>query len=278
MSAEAGLISSISVEALIAARDQALRTLDCIDHEWNKAREGLQRFGVGLAEVGMYVDSHLTLKTSDAEALRYEIDRVAWKRLWEATNVDQLMDSDTRHKLQSMLHDRNHYGHKSDKLPPLTVENVRSTFAQVHANRQEYFEAAVEAVFRKLSWDYKTNRPYQFGTKMILCFGIDYSYSDNGTFSLRHASPLLDLERVLCIIAQAPPPTYNTGVQALRDVPYGQWTNVLAGNGVHLLTVKGFKNRNLHVRMAKQGHVDELNRIIAKRFPGVIGRDPSNKD
>lgn len=139
----------------------------------------------------------------------------------------------------------------------------------MHEKRLEFFEGAVEAVFRKLSWDHKTSLPCQFAGKVILTFALERSWS-SPTWAPTYSSPLRDLERVLCIIAGAPPPTHDVGINALKSAPFGKWVSVRAGNGMALMEVKGFKNRNLHVRLPSQKHIDELNRIIAKRFPGQL--------
>lgn len=269
------LISSISVEALIAGRDNALNELRAASDAWERVREPLRRLGIDLPHLGLLVDSHWQIilgehhqNDNNWEQVRYELDRRGWSRLWQASNVEQLMDSGTRDLLRRSL-GKDRWHRDADKLPPLTVENIVSTFAAVHDQRLEFFEKAVEAVFRKLSWDHKTSLPCEFSGKFILTFALERSWT-YPHWSPTYSSPLLDLERVLCIIAKAPPPTHDVGVNALRSAPYGQWIQILAGNGQELMQVKGFKNRNLHVRVSDQGHVDELNRIIAKRFPGQL--------
>lgn len=43
-----------------------------------------------------------------------------------------------------------------------------STFEQLHQNKDEVFERGVINVFRGLSWNYKTNSPCKFGSKIIV--------------------------------------------------------------------------------------------------------------
>jgi hypothetical protein len=50
---------------------------------------------------------------------------------------------------------------------------VRATFVQLHAKRGEFFERGVLAVFRGLSWDYKTNRPQAFGRRIVVKHVLD---------------------------------------------------------------------------------------------------------
>jgi hypothetical protein len=99
---------------------------------------------------------------------------------------------------------------------------------------------------------------------------------------LRRDGPLFDLERVLALMDGQPPPTWQVGLHKLRashsrlgggGTPYGEWIEVPPPSveGRSLLKIKLHKNGNAHVLIRDARHVDELNRIMARRHPGAIG-------
>ena len=55
-----------------------------------------------------------------------------------------------------------------DNFPEISEANILSTFEQLHQNIDEVFERGVINVFRGLSWNYKTNCPCKFGSKIIV--------------------------------------------------------------------------------------------------------------
>ncbi len=55
-----------------------------------------------------------------------------------------------------------------DNFPEISEANILSTFEQLHQNKDEVFERGVINVFKGLSWDYKTNSPCKFGSKIIV--------------------------------------------------------------------------------------------------------------
>ena len=55
-----------------------------------------------------------------------------------------------------------------DNFPEISEANILSTFEQLHQNKDEVFERGMINVFKGLSWDYKTNSPCKFGSKIIV--------------------------------------------------------------------------------------------------------------
>ncbi|EPA7053419.1 DUF4942 domain-containing protein, partial [Escherichia coli] len=55
-----------------------------------------------------------------------------------------------------------------DNFPEISEANILSTFEQLHQNKDEVFERGVINVFRGLNWNYKTNCPCKFGSKIIV--------------------------------------------------------------------------------------------------------------
>jgi hypothetical protein len=93
---------------------------------------------------------------------------------------------------------------------------VRATFVQLHAKRGEFFERGVLAVFRGLSWDYKTNRPQAFGRRIVVKHVLDAWGSPD-----HHATDRLDdLERAMHLLAGRREPDHGVSVNSrLWDAP-----------------------------------------------------------
>jgi hypothetical protein len=278
----AELVPGVDLEALVASRDVTLEALDRARQAIHEARVVALRFGVAVPtlEIRYAGGTYRNLEDEhprSREALLLEVDRCYWLSLLERTHVSTLMDSRTREAFEKRLRTSPlDYGYeRGERLPELTAENVVATLRGLHGSRREFFERGVEEVFRSLSWDHKTNRPHALGQRFIT--GRAMSYGE-----LRHDGPLFDLERVLALMDGQPPPTWQVGLHKLRashsrlgggGTPYGEWIEVPPPSveGRSLLKIKLHKNGNAHVLIRDARHVDELNRIMARRHPGAIG-------
>lgn len=56
----------------------------------------------------------------------------------------------------------------SDTCPEITLDNVLATFRHLNACKMQTFEQGLIDVYRKLSWDYRTNNPCRLGKKIII--------------------------------------------------------------------------------------------------------------
>jgi hypothetical protein len=191
------------------------------------------------------------------------------------------MDADARDKLHKTLDQSDPYGRNDgqDTLPELTAENIRATFAKVHADRQMYFDNCVEAVYRRLSWDHKTNTPGLFGEVLIIS-GLVSTWGgrkfQGETTTLEFHPGLQDLERVLAVLDRQPLPTYEFGLRSMKKVPWGVWTTVPSATRP-TMEVKVFRKGTAHVRILDREHVIALNAIMGKRYPNAIGTGDRRK-
>lgn len=278
---------SISVDALLAARDAAIAALRTSRDLLDQADERLSAFGVSAPEplIRVCVDTDLA-KLRDArhwDAIVYEVDRTIWERLFVLTNIDTLMDHKTRGELFARLRgSRAGNSRPADALPPLTRENIEATFNALRGQTEGFFEKCVEAVYGSLSWDHKTNEPAKIGEKLIVT-GAFYNWSrqhqGKDVYLSNHES-LHDLERVLCILDGKPAPTHTSpGIRTLGRIPWGTWVDVPnpSGSGAPLMKIKCFRIGTTHVRITKRAHVDEMNRIMARRCPGALPEPAESK-
>lgn len=269
-------IPTISVPALLAARDRAQAVLLECERLHKEAASLLSPFGVVMPPLAIEAAGSEHWRLGEdyyRERVTKEIDRRIWVALFEGTHVDLLMDAKTRGDLWERLHARpggRSCHNRQEELPEVTAESIAATLEGLHANRSKFFEDGVVQFFRALLWDYKTNRPGRLSERAIMHANA-HLWADSTSISLRHCANLIDLERILCILDRQPAPTHQTGVASMRNVPFGVWVDV-PHEARQLLRVKGFKNGNVHVQILNRAHVDELNRIVAKRYPDTLPR------
>jgi hypothetical protein len=274
---ELSLIPSLSLEALVFARDRILQAYVDAAKGLRTARESLPiELGYrGLPRVEIATDcggirfDELETDPRDRERLREAIDRVLWARLFELSGAEQIMSSDARNQLQRSLSGRPNHG--DPKLPELTVDNILATFHGFALKAEDTFGDCVESVFRKLSWNYRTNEPYRLGRKMILSYAVSAYDVTGETCSRVDSDSLVDLERALHVLAKRPQPTHQTGLRALQRILWGAWVDVPSSAGAPLLRLKVYRKRSAHVEILEPELVDDLNRIMAARRPFVLG-------
>lgn len=282
------LIASISLEGLVAARDEALLAFKEANTILQRAKKSLDRFGVSFPDVKLshYGGnsrelSELVEDPKERGFLERMLDQASWKSLFRKTNIDQIMDQKTRDEFNAKL-SYDSFGYHGDGgggMPPLTEDNIRATMQGVYEDRGEYFAKAVEAVYKRLSWDYKTNQPYQFGQKIIVSYAVcSYShFNSEDEMSLYAVSTsILDLERVVNTLAKRQPSNSDTGVRGMKAVKRGVWTDVPALEGDPLMRIKLYKNRNAHVEIYDEEIVNGMNRIMSERVPFALKKGAEN--
>lgn len=269
------IISSISIDALLAARDAAHAAVDRARAEFAEAKRQLGFFSVdNLPELTVTIRGEHYRVTDDhwIGFIRKEFDRCVWRSVLKATNVDALMDSETRRELDKQLYG-SRWSNAEDEVPELTKENLIAAWDSMVGRADEFFERCVDSVYRSLSWDHKTNTPGLIGERLIVR-GLQYAWArahQGDSTSLQHHEPSLDLERCLAVVARRPQPTHDSGLRALRSVPFGEWVDVPYPGGAPLMSVRAHRNGTTHVRVLDPAHVRELNAVMARRYPGQVG-------
>ena len=282
-----GLMPSISIPALLAARDEAHRIFFEMAEQVRTVKKALGRFDVVLPGVGVCFPGAEYLSLSDednAEAIMREIDRHVWVQLFQKTQIDTIMDSKTRNALFAQLGRSQRYRRRTgskrvadepNELPELTQENIETVFQQLHEDRIKYFEQSVEAVFKSLSWEHSTNEPGKIGKKLIL-YGAFMAWQrqyQGDTTTLSSHESIHDLERVLCILNGQAPPTHDSpGLRTIGALTYGKWTDVPNPDGKSkpLLSIICYRKGTAHLKILDTAHRDDMNRIMAHMYPGAI--------
>jgi len=191
-----------------------------------------------------------------AETLRLGIDCAAWQYLMSESGLRSLMDHSARKKWDESV--------RAGEVPEFTEPNVRSTFGMLHDSRGEMFERGVIACFKALSWQYKTNLPQKFGKRIVLTYLT-------GWHSYEKHNQLDDLMRVMCVLDGKPEPDHRAGVSAMMRSAGLDGYGPKAGQCENeYLAIRTFKNTNGHITFKRLDLVDQMNRIIAKHYPGAL--------
>lgn len=197
-------------------------------------------------------------KRDEAEgAIAREIDVRGWSYLLSESGLRAFMDAQAREQWNRQL--------SEGDVPELTAANIEATFAQLYGARGDMFERGVIQCFRRLSWDYKTNRPLKFGKRII----VKRLLSD-GCTNHRGTDELDDLIRAFCILDSKPVPDHRLGAYALvSDARQARLTEAEHAY-FHL---RWFKNGNGRLTFARADLVERMNLILAKHYPNALAAE-----
>lgn len=179
------------------------------------------------------------------------LDACGWDHLLKETGLRTFMDNTAREQWDESLRKR--------EAPPLTADNIGATFQTLHGARGDMVERGVLALFRGLSWDYKTNQPFRFGKRLVVGY-VRSSYNTG-----RHK--LDDLVRAFCVFDGKPEPDHRQSIGARVQHSWGEPTGEAENEYIH---VRWFKNGNGHVTFKRPDLVDKLNAVLAKHYPGAL--------
>jgi hypothetical protein len=84
-----------------------------------------------------------------------------------------------------------------------------------------------------------------------------------------------DLIRVMCILDGKPEPDHRNGMRFQLEAAHHAGANELE-NGY--LKVRWYRKGSGHVTFKDQRMVDQLNRIVARRFPDVLSADHADSN
>jgi hypothetical protein len=146
------LIPSLSLEHFIQQRAAILERLNQAIALIREADQMAETANLGRPRIEInHLARHATpITEEDAEAIaRTQVDYGGWAYLMDQSGLASFMDSKAREEWRKQL--------ESHELPELTEENIRSTFAFIHGSRRDMFDRGVITLFKRLSWDYKTN-------------------------------------------------------------------------------------------------------------------------
>lgn len=251
------LVPGISPKDLLDSRDEILATVRRAVETLLLADDQAKAAGFGVVWEDMAAIVNLCNYSQHKERVELglttfaeKLDTRGWERLLHASGLRTFMDTQARNQWDLAIKERD--------TPPLEPGAIEATFRAIHADRGLMVERGVLAVFRRLSWDYKTNEPCLFGRKIIVQRFLDYhGFINSG------AGGLEDLIRALCIYDGKPEPDHRTGVSNCKQRGASSWSN-------EYLDLKWFKNGNAHATFKRQDLVDKLNAVLSRHYPGAL--------
>ncbi|HGC2478732.1 TPA: DUF4942 domain-containing protein, partial [Escherichia coli] len=195
------------------------------------------------------------------KAITRNLDREIWRDLMQRSGMLSLMDAQARDTWYRSL--------EYDNFPEISEANILSTFEQLHQNKDEVFERGVINVFRGLSWNYKTNCPCKFGSKIIVNNLVRWDRWGFHLITGQQTDRLVDLERMLHLFSGKPIPDNRENITIRLD----DHIRSVQGKECYedeMFSIRYFKKGSAHIRFRKPELVDRLNDIIAKHYPGVL--------
>lgn len=265
------LVKSVSVDDLLNKREAIIERLASMQNLWDEINELSQQYFndnkvYGCADyfVNGLNGRHGSHKLFDKhngkniglESATQRVDKAGWKHLLHESGMRTLMNNAMRNQWDGLLYNDN------EKVPVLSRGTIEATFGQLHADSQNIFEQGVIDVFKGLSWEYKTNMPQKFGKRIVL--GWVRSYSGNHSA----CDKIDDLCRVFSILD-------GGTVADHRNADGGELARMARDkfSGEHefiYFKARWFKNNNAHITFSRLDLVEQLNRIIAKHYPGAL--------
>jgi hypothetical protein len=250
------LISSISFDSLITKRQAVIERVEQILKLESEVCQILNSLDApGFLSVLHGTSKHTSLfnvpNHKQMATAQQRMDKLLWRNLMEKSGLRQYMSTKMLEEWDAILYD------ERKPVPELTLEAVRATFEGLSNNRYEMMIDAVVELFKSMSWSYANNLPHKLGKKLILTHMNTYSRSVNR---------LNDLERVVNMIQNGKP--YD---DRLGEIYYKASMKNNSGSHDHgWCTLRWFKNDNCHVLFSDKALVDELNKLIATRFPAAL--------
>lgn len=186
------------------------------------------------------------------------IDGMFWERVLVLTQISSIMTSVQIKEMHRQI--------KYGEMPEFNLDNVFATITEFSANRKEHLAEAVLTIFRRLSWDYKTNNPVMFGKKVILSGFVQKYAKDWYHFSSESCDVLHDLNNMMHRFDGKP--------EAAESERIRQMYNQTEFDEIELpyFFAKPRKNGNCHVTFKPEAMdiVQKMNDLIAEHNPNTL--------
>jgi len=227
------LIRSLSVPDLLLERQERL---DAAHHVLT--HKHMRDFALAIS--GSY-------RIHDDDTIRYyteRVDRELWSRFLHGAGLWDLMSSQERDRWRKVVGSE-----ARDPVEPFSAETALGVFQDLRERKDELRKEALAGLYRRLSWDHKTNQPAQFGEKLIYQGFWDW----RGWETSYGRDAMSDLMRELYRVDGKPEPATH-------------WERAIDG----YIDVQKFKNGNAHIRLLRPDLVDRLNAELGQWFPGAL--------
>lgn len=261
------VICSSSIERIVSGRNAALAQIESLIQQLDDVSTLTLSIGGKTAlDWAMKQDFRcgcwlMEKREAAMKAITHNLDRGIWRDLMKKSGMLSLMDAQARDEWYRNL--------EGNDIPTVSEANILSTFEQLHQSKAEVFERGVINVFRGLSWDFKTNSPCKFGTKVIVSCLVKY---DRWGFGLNwgwQRDRLADLERMLMILDGKPVPDNRADVtRRLGDhIHENRHSNRYEDE---MFAIKYFQKGTAHITFRRPELLEKMNDILVKYYPSTL--------
>lgn len=252
------LIPSSLIDRLLLKRDEAIAEAHAAHARLQKCLAACQDVGIeGMESAlsGGFFAMPILSADWPAQAVA-AIDAGAWNRLMKESGLFSYLNASARAEWNGQIL------HLS--APPLTRENIQSTFASLFADREAMFEQGVLAVFQRLSSSPLTGLPILLGQRLNIKGVLDLW----GKVDIGKADAIDDLLRAMHLLDGKPAPDPRRKLSVtLRDAH--QRAEIKLDNdywSLHMLT----KAKAVQLTFKRPILVDQLNAILVHHHPDAV--------
>lgn len=192
-----------------------------------------------------------------ADAAMKHVDARFWSALMNQSGIRAFMSAKRQGEFDTMIGEA--------KTPTFELNTIKATFAELYEKRADMMEEGVLDLFKRLSWDYRTNNPVRIGRKII----VERLVNDFGSVNMHTTNMLDDLVRILSVYDGQPIPEHRHGMYALiTDGPL-RFNNEVDAEYFHL---KVYKKGTGHITFTEKALplLDQCNRVIARMYPNAL--------
>ncbi|CNH31022.1 z1226 protein [Yersinia pseudotuberculosis] len=261
------IISSTSIERIVTGRNAALLQIEQLIHQLDSISILTSSIGGKSArDWAMRQDFRCgcwlmeNVKTAMSTITR-NLDRSIWRDLMKKSGMISLMDAQARKQWDNNL--------EGDDIPEISEANILSTFEQLHHNKADVFERGIINVFKGLSWDYKTNSPYQFGKKIIVNNLVNHNRWGFKLNSGWRRDQLADLERMLFLLDGKPIPENCHDVTVRLSEHINQQSIPEIFDDAYF-SIRYFQKGSAHITFNRPELIERMNDIIVKHYPAML--------
>ncbi|MBS5209823.1 MAG: DUF4942 domain-containing protein [Klebsiella sp.] len=264
----AEVVPSVAIERIISLRDEGIRLyLDAIG-QIRKARDLMQEAGgcQYLYDFDKAVENAIRWKDTPSDravtAIARVIDGKIWDRLMSETGMYTLMSNKQRQEWDRQV--------AGSEMPPITLDNVMSTFRHLNANKADTFTQGLIDIFKSLSWDYKTNNPCMFGKRIIIAPLLDVWRSGWVRFSSDGHTKIDDLARPFYVLDGRNVPDHRVSDGAKLDAFFSE--NQFNGKVFECdyFSVRYYKKGSAHITFKRLDLVEKINDMVASHYPDML--------
>lgn len=246
------LAEKLSAESICKRRDEIIilltQSMECLSQA-DTLLKTLSVHGFSFDRNTICNPSNPSSKIKTIDSLTKQADSKIWQRIVELGRFQDLMTVKQQRVLAEQI----------EKCPPVTIDTVTATFADLLSNRPNMLQDLVETSFLERSSGYKSNQGMKINKRQVVN-GVfcKYGFTNWGS---RPCDRLEDITKALALLLGYEKPHI---------------TNILKVDSEHTafdgkVRYKAFKNGNVHIWIEDAQLLDKLNDVLSGAMTGKVG-------